>query len=91
MFHSARALLYTRNYREKSHHCLIVAIRALYVEKKLLPSHLIEGLQKAKTLRESADYYDQWSKIGLESILKIAEEFLNHSSQLIKGIKDLKE
>ena len=87
MFHSARALLYIRNYRERSHHCLIVAIRVLYVEKKLLPLHLIEGLQKAKTLRESADYYDQWSKMGVETILKIAEEFLNHSIQLIKEMK----
>jgi uncharacterized protein (UPF0332 family) len=58
MFHSARALLYIKNYRERSHHCLIVAIRTLYVEEKLLPLHLIEGLEKAKTLRESADYYD---------------------------------
>ncbi len=64
-----------------------MAIRALYVEKKLLPLHLIEGLQKAKTLRESADYYDQWSKTGVETILKIAEEFLNHSTQLIKEMK----
>jgi hypothetical protein len=45
-----------------------VAIRALYVEEKLLPLYLLEGLQKAKTLRESADYYDQWSKTGVETI-----------------------
>ena len=88
MFHSARALLYIKNYRERSHYCLIVAIRSLYVEEKLLPLHLIEGLEKAKTLRESADYYDQWSKIGVETILKIAEEFLNHSTQLMKEIKN---
>ena len=87
MFHSARALLYIKNYRERSHHCLIVAIRALYVEEKLLPLYLLEGLQKAKTLRESADYYDQWSKTGVEAILKFAEEFLNHSTQLIKEIE----
>jgi len=37
MFHSARALLYIRNYKERSHHCLIVAIRALYVEKNYYP------------------------------------------------------
>jgi uncharacterized protein (UPF0332 family) len=35
MFHAARALLYIKNYREKSHYCLIVAIKALYVEKGL--------------------------------------------------------
>ena len=41
MFHSARALLYARNYRERSHHCLIVAIRSLYVEEKLLPFFIL--------------------------------------------------
>jgi len=64
-----------------------VAIRSLYVEEKLLPLHLVEGLEKAKTLRESADYYDQWSKTGVETILKVAEEFLDNSTQLIRGIK----
>lgn len=44
-------------------------------------------LEQAKTLRESADYYDQWSKIGVETILKVAEEFLDNSTQLIRGIK----
>ncbi len=27
MFHSARALLYNKNYREKSHYCLSIALR----------------------------------------------------------------
>jgi len=30
MFHSARALLFERGYREKSHYALLVAIRELY-------------------------------------------------------------
>jgi uncharacterized protein (UPF0332 family) len=83
MFHAARALLYINNYREKSHHCLIVAIKALYIEKKLLPVHLIEGMQKAKTLRENADYYDEWSEIGAETIMKLAEEFLEKAKQIL--------
>lgn len=33
MFHSARALLYQKGYREKSHFCLIESIRTLFVEK----------------------------------------------------------
>ncbi len=65
MFHSARALLYAKNYREKSHYCLIVALRAFYVDKKLLPQSLIESLQNGKRLREQADYYDDWSKEAL--------------------------
>ena len=83
MFHSARALLYVKGYKEKSHHCLIVAIRALYVENKLLPVRLIEGLQKAKILRENADYYDEWSKTGAETILETAEKFLEKSKELV--------
>ena len=41
MFHSARALLFARNYREHSHYCLIVAMRALYVETRLLCSQAV--------------------------------------------------
>jgi len=37
MFHSTRALLFAKNYREHSHYCLIVAMRALYVETRLAP------------------------------------------------------
>jgi len=58
MFHSARALLYTKSYREKSHQCLIEAIRAMYLEKGFLDYALIEAFQKATTLREEAEYYE---------------------------------
>ena len=44
MFHSARALLYAKNYREKSHYCLIISLRALYVEQRLLSVTLVESL-----------------------------------------------
>lgn len=83
MFHSARALLYAKNYREKGHYCLIVALRAFYVDKKLLPQSLIESLQNGKRLREQADYYDDWSKEGAESLLNAAEQFLNKAKALI--------
>ena len=83
MFHSARALLYSRNFREKSHYCLIVALRQLYVDKKLLPHTIVESLNRAKTLRENADYYDQWSKEAAEAVLSSAEEFLSHARKLI--------
>lgn len=83
MFHSARALLYAKKYREKSHACLIVAIRALYVDKKLLPLSLIEYLQKAKMLRENADYSNEWSREGAEILLKAGEDFLHRAAKLI--------
>ena len=83
MFHSARALLYLKNYRERSHYCLILALRALYVDKNLLSISLVESLQKAKMLRENADYYDEWSKDAVESLVKSAEDFLAASKNLI--------
>lgn len=85
MFHSARALLYIRDYRERSHYCLIVALRALYVEKQLLPCSLIESLQNGKRLREEADYADEWSRHGANSLLQAAEKFLTISKKLVSS------
>lgn len=76
MFHSARALLYNKDYREKSHYCLIIALKNLYVETGKLSVHFVEGLRKGKNLRENADYYDEWSQIGAEEMANLAGEFL---------------
>lgn len=85
MFHSARALLYSKNYRERSHYCLIVALSVFYGEKGLMSVDLIEGFQRAKTLRENADYYDQWSKAGAEALLNSVSKFLIISTKLLKS------
>ncbi|RKY41796.1 MAG: hypothetical protein DRP85_04975 [Candidatus Makaraimicrobium thalassicum] len=37
IFHATRALLYIKEYREKSHIQLAFALKALYVDKGLLP------------------------------------------------------
>lgn len=84
MFHSGRALIYAENYREKSHYCLIVAIKALYVEKRKLDSKFIEALEKAKTLRENADYYGDFTKASAEDLIKKAEEFLNKTREILE-------
>jgi len=87
MFHSARALLFAKNYREHSHYCLIVAMRALYVEIRLLPGSLVEALGKGKRLREDADYYDRWSEEGDSFALKAAGDFLKKKAlELTKGL-----
>lgn len=87
MFHSARALLYNKNYREKSHYCLIIALKVLYVKTGELPIRLVEGLQRGKNLREDADYYNEWSKAGSEEMIKIAYEFLEVASSIDKQQK----
>ena len=37
IFHSARALLFNRGYRERSHRCLLIALQELYVRTGELP------------------------------------------------------
>lgn len=84
MFHSARALLYSNNLREKSHACLIEAIQTLYVNKGLLGYCLIEALQKAKRLREEADYYGEFNQESAQDLLYKAKEFLDKARDILK-------
>jgi uncharacterized protein (UPF0332 family) len=79
MFHTARALLYSEGYREKSHFCLIEAIRGFYVEKGILSFEYLEALQLGKSLRENADYYGDFSKKDAEELLNIAIKFLKEA------------
>jgi uncharacterized protein (UPF0332 family) len=76
MFHTARALLYSKGYREKSHYCLIVAIKALFVADKLLDVTLVEAFGMAKVLRENADYDNEYSKESATSLVEKAKKFL---------------
>jgi len=85
MFHSARALLYSKSYREKSHFCLIEAIRTLFVETGKLDCSLLESLLEAKNLREAADYYGDFSELNGRKLIKKAEEFLKVSEKLLLG------
>ncbi|MBU4142070.1 MAG: HEPN domain-containing protein [Patescibacteria group bacterium] len=88
MFHSARGLLYNKNYREHSHYCLIEAIRDLYVATGDLSNLSLEALIKAKQLREAADYYGDFSEINAKRLLKSAEEFMEESEKIVKKEKD---
>ncbi len=84
MFHSARGLLYSKGYREKSHYYLIVALNSLFVDKGLLDEMLVREFHDAMVLREEADYHGKFSKDGAETVLKVAEEFLNKAKSLLK-------
>lgn len=74
MFHSARSLLYSKGYREKSHYYLLVAIKALFVEKELMPATLLNEFHEAMVLRENADYNSQFSKEGAQAAINTAQE-----------------
>jgi uncharacterized protein (UPF0332 family) len=83
MFHSARALLYAKGYREKSHYWLIVAMQTLYVEKGILDETVISEFHDAMVLREDADYHGKFSEEGAEVNISSAGEFLKKAKSIL--------
>jgi uncharacterized protein (UPF0332 family) len=76
LFHSARALLFSKEFREKSHYCLYAALKELFVKNKELDADYVEDFRNAMVLREDADYRTKFSKSGAIAVLKKANEFL---------------
>ena len=83
MFHIARALIYAKQYREKSHYCLVVALENLYVERGILEKGFVESLVIGKEMRESADYRSSFSKDGADNLIRAAEDFRDSARKLL--------
>ena len=86
MFHSTRALIYSKGYRERSHYCLIVALRTFFVAGGLLDVSFIEAIQMAKVLRENADYENEFSKGSARNLLDKAKELLESANEILKNV-----
>jgi len=82
MFHAARALVYSKGFREKSHHALVVALRCLLAKE--LGIRLIEDFENAMRLREEADYGLTFSETGARETIESAEVFLNKAREVLK-------
>ena len=83
MFHTARALLYSEGYREKSHYCLMVAIRAIFVARAILDVRMVEAFQMAKALREEADYENEFSKDSANELVEKAEQLFARAQEIL--------
>ena len=83
MFHAARTLLYHKGYREKSHYCLMLSLKAFYVPEGKIAMRLVETLQMAKALRESADYDNIFDKNSAVSLVEQAVEFVGITKKAI--------
>lgn len=84
MFHSARTLIYSKGYREKSHYYLLVALQALFVDQGLIEEELIKDFHTAMVLREGADYHGEFSQEGAESSIESATKFLQKVRVILK-------
>lgn len=84
MFHTARALLFAKGFREKHHRCLRIAVSHLYAAEDESFHRLIDDFQLAKQLRENADYADDFSENGARKLVSSAERFLEAARVILK-------
>jgi uncharacterized protein (UPF0332 family) len=85
IFHAARALIYSKGYRERSHYCLAVALEALFVDEGLLKSRYVRMFQDTMALREDANYSGSFSKEGASMSISNAEEFIGVAGDLVRS------
>jgi uncharacterized protein (UPF0332 family) len=76
MFHSVRAMIYSRGYREKSHYYLFVALEHLFVSNGQVTETLAKLFLDAMVLREEADYHGDFSDNGAKLVIGGAEDML---------------
>lgn len=82
MFHTARALVLAKGYVEKSHYCLLVAFRAFYGDDPT-GQELARGIERARVLRENADYHAQFSMESAEAALVVARRFVEFATSML--------
>ncbi len=76
MFHSFRALLFSKGFREKSHTCLKYAIESLFVDSGLLDSTLVNDFGYAMKMREGADYGHIYNEDSALELKKSADRIM---------------
>jgi len=82
IFHAARALLYAKGFREKSHYALLIAIQELFSNE--LEQSLIQGFEDAMNLRQTADYGLTFSHEGALDVMETAKRFLQITKEILK-------
>ena len=82
MFHSVRALLFSKGYREKSHYALLLAIRELFPNE--LETELISHFEDGMALRQEADYGSKFSETGAMDTIDGSEKILARAKEILK-------
>ena len=82
MFHSARALLYEKGYREKSHWALLVAIGELYMNE--IERSLVQEFEHGMYLRQEADYGLKFSERGAQDVTEAAGRLLERAHAILR-------
>jgi uncharacterized protein (UPF0332 family) len=83
MFHTAKALVLSKGYREKSHLCLSIALKALFIDSGILESKHFNRFKDCMNLREDADYGLIYSESSAKAAVEWAKEFLEDAKLVI--------
>ena len=82
MFHSVRALLFNKGYREKSHYALLLAIRELFPDE--LETALFSHFEDGMALRQEADYVSKFSERGAMDTIDGSEKILARAKEILR-------
>lgn len=77
MFHTSKALVLSKGYREKSHICLSFALKALFTDTNILQIKHFERFRDCMDLREDADYGLIYSNDSAKTAFDWANEFFD--------------
>lgn len=83
MYHAARALIFSKGYRERSHYCLLVALQELFVDSGILGADLVDSFRNSMRLRETADYRSDFSEESALLVIESAERMLDRAEVLL--------
>jgi uncharacterized protein (UPF0332 family) len=83
MFHTSKALALSKGYREKSHACLSIALKALFIDSSALEKRHFDRFRDCMALREDADYGLVYSENSAKSALEWAKDFLTAADSII--------
>jgi len=82
MFHTAKALVLGKGYRERSHVCLSIALKALFVDVGTLETKHFDRFRDCMNLRKDADYGLIYSEKSAEEVAGWARNFLAEAKRI---------
>ncbi len=83
MFHSAKALVLKKGYREKSHQCLLVALKELYIKPGDLAKDIAADYEMCMDVRHEADYGMIYREESATLSIKAARRLFETATKII--------
>ena len=86
MLHAVKAAVYSKGYREKSHYCLLVAFKSLFVDGNVIEEKYARFFEESMNLREEADYGLIYSKEAAEDTVENAKKLLEKARSILEAV-----